>query len=1034
VVNPFGRQARCPSACVPLRCTRPFTLFTMIRMRRYRVFIVFAVIFVGALYHFTSLTDLESAGAASVEGLKNFGQKVESSVPPTTSKSDAEDSSKPKEYNAPIAAPILPDSGTAKQSEATAIIKKPDRSSKYNQGPAITGIADERAKPSTTIAQSSAKDDRGAVNPNATPAEKPTPPIGSTLTNKTSKPHTDPADPIVDGGGGRLEIIADTSISKIHWSQVSEHFPVPTELLIKLPTGKPKAIPKIQYEFAAETSDEKAAREKKRDVIKQAFSFSWMGYKRKAWMQDELSPVSGKYRNPFCAWGATLVDSLDTLYMMDLKEEFEEAVDAVKEIDFTTSPRNDIPLFETVIRYLGGLVAAYDISDGAHRILLDKAVELADILMGAFDTPNRMPMTFYLWKPTFASQPHRAKTRVVLAELGSLSLEFTRLAQITKEDKYYDAIARITNEFEIWQNNTRLPGLWPMNVDASGCKKPAIAPQTAYNHTAIYGATASKQTGFQNSEVAKAPKVLDGGSTQKAILEDVGTSIPGEQNISDDPAKGSPPKPVDAGSPELRDGIKTNKSPAPTTQNLFTASPQGASPSATGAAPASPPATNLKGAIIKRETHDQTALHPQQGTTPKPPECEPQGLASPPFTTIEQFGIGGLADSTYEYLPKEYMLLGGLEDQYRTLYLAAADTITKELLYRAMIPDNKRRILHPGVAKITDMNKAGDLKPDGSHLGCFAGGMYAVGGKIFDREGDMKIAKELTDGCVWAYEATTTGIMPEGFLLVPCPDPVECPWNETYYHEKLDPDVDIREKTRLAQIADQQVVLAAAEETKVATSPIETTPGPFSSALEKSESHPADHTADGAITLAQPKSENNLLQSTDDLIDRPAPPAAEQSAEQRVSLPAGGANAGMPVSPPAGDAVLLKSRMKRQLGDIAPPAAAVPLDSAKDIPAAAPPAESINESTTAQTLGSNLGAAADKTTTGPPATTAQQNIKPSSKNAINDTLADAHILPEASPYTPPTIPTHEEFVQARIRDERLPKGMTRVTVAKYILR
>ena len=116
-------------------------------------------------------------------------------------------------------------------------------------------------------------------------------------------------------------------------------------------------------------------------------------------MQDELSPMSGKYRNPFNNWGATLVDSLDTLWMMDLQEEFEEAVEAVGKIDFTTSPRNDIPLFETVIRYLGGLVAAYDISGEKHKVLLDKAVELADILMGAFDTPNRMPMTYYLWKP-----------------------------------------------------------------------------------------------------------------------------------------------------------------------------------------------------------------------------------------------------------------------------------------------------------------------------------------------------------------------------------------------------------------------------------------------------------------------------------------------------------------------------------------------------------------------------------------------------------------------------------------------------------
>lgn len=53
--------------------------------------------------------------------------------------------------------------------------------------------------------------------------------------------------------------------------------------------------------------------------------------------------------------------------------------------------------------------------------------------------------------------------------------------------KYYDAVARITDAFELWQNNTRLPGLWPLSVDASGCempgrkyndyqKQPALAP------------------------------------------------------------------------------------------------------------------------------------------------------------------------------------------------------------------------------------------------------------------------------------------------------------------------------------------------------------------------------------------------------------------------------------------------------------------------------------------------------------------------------------------------------------------------------
>jgi len=1012
----------------------------MFRMRRYRVFIIFAIIAVGALYHFTSLGDLESAGAASVEGLKNFGQKVESSVPPTISKPDVKDPSEPKDLNAPIAAPSLADSGqAAKQSKGPAIVKKPDVSSEQSQVPAIASQApaiarkpNEPAQPSTA-AESLAKDDKDVVNPKATPAGKPAPPISSTSINKTSKPHTGPADPIDDQKGGRLEIIADTSIPKIHWSQMPEHFPVPTELLIQLPTGKPKAIPKIQHEFPAESSEEEAAREKKREVIKEAFSFSWAGYKEKAWMQDELSPLSGKYRNPFCAWGATLVDSLDTLYMMGLKDEFEEAVEAVKDIDFTTSSRNDIPLFETVIRYLGGLVAAYDISDGAHRILLDKAVELADILIGAFDTPNRMPMTFYLWKPTFASQPHRAKTRVVLAELGSLSLEFTRLAQITKEDKYYDAIARITNEFEIWQNNTRLPGLWPMNVDASGCKKPAVSPQTTYDHTAMNGATNSKPLGIHDSEVAKTPNVLDGGSTHKAIPEDLETRNPSGPSTSDEIAKGSSPGPFGAVPPKVGDGLEIEKTPARTSQTLPAADPQGASAGATGAVPASP-ATNFKGALGKREINDGTGLEPQQGTTSKPPECEPQGLASPPFTTSEQFGIGGQADSTYEYLPKEYMLLGGLVDQYRTVYEAAANTITKKLLYRAMIPDMKRRTLHPGLAKVSDMNNAGGMTPEGSHLGCFAGGMYAVGAKIFGREGDMKIAKELTDGCVWAYKATTTGIMPESFLLVPCPDPAECPWNETYYHEKLDPYEDSREKTRLAQISAQQVVLTAAKETEGATSPVENIPALVSSTPKKLESQPAEAKADGEVAPAQPKVDKDMFPSTEGIVGKLAPSSVEQSAEQPVSLPAGGAHAEHPMSAPAGDDVLPKSRIKRQLGDIAPLAAAVPLDVVKDTPAASLPEESAKKSTITPIMEVTQEPAADKMTTGPPLTKMQQNDTPLSKNATNGTLAAAHPVPQAFPYTPALIPTHKEFVQARIRDERLPKGMTKVTGARYLLR
>lgn len=69
-----------------------------------------------------------------------------------------------------------------------------------------------------------------------------------------------------------------------------------------------------------------------------------------------------------------------------------------------------------------------------------------------------------------------------------------------------------------------------------------------------------------------------------------------------------------------------------------------------------------------------------------------------------------------------------------------------------------------------------------------------MGAKIFDLEGDLEIAKKLTDGCVWAYEATTSGIMPERFTSLACESVTSCPWNETAYYLALDPAGPQRDK------------------------------------------------------------------------------------------------------------------------------------------------------------------------------------------------------------------------------------------------
>lgn len=132
--------------------------------------------------------------------------------------------------------------------------------------------------------------------------------------------------------------------------------------------------------------------------MKESFLHSWTGYKEHGWLRDEVAPISGQYRDTFGGWAATLVDSLDTLWIMGFKQDFEVAVAAAETIDFTTTEADIINVFETTIRYLGGFLAAYDISEGKYPGLLKKAVEVGELLMSCFDTPNRMPISRWDWK------------------------------------------------------------------------------------------------------------------------------------------------------------------------------------------------------------------------------------------------------------------------------------------------------------------------------------------------------------------------------------------------------------------------------------------------------------------------------------------------------------------------------------------------------------------------------------------------------------------------------------------------------------
>ncbi|KAI0482373.1 glycoside hydrolase family 47 protein [Xylariaceae sp. FL0804] len=246
------------------------------------------------------------------------------------------------------------------------------------------------------------------------------------------------------------------------WRKVPVHYPVPVEQMRKLPTKAPLALPRVQAAFEPEGEEEQQIRLKRQQAVKNAFARCWNSYKSKAWMSDEMGPLSGDARNPSGGWGATLVDAMDTLWIMDMHDEFEEAVQASTLINFERSMLEDVNALETTNRYLAGFLSAYDLS-GDQR-LLRKAREVGDMLYLTFDTPNRMPITYWNLRRTANGEAWEAPEHSSLAEIGSLCLEFTRLSLITGDPRWYDAAERVRELLEEQQSTTMVPGMWPLTM------------------------------------------------------------------------------------------------------------------------------------------------------------------------------------------------------------------------------------------------------------------------------------------------------------------------------------------------------------------------------------------------------------------------------------------------------------------------------------------------------------------------------------------------------------------------------------------
>lgn len=184
----------------------------------------------------------------------------------------------------------------------------------------------------------------------------------------------------------------------------------------------------------------------KRNKIKEMMKHAWDNYVQYAWGQNELRPLSKRGHSAGIfgktALGATIVDGLNTLYIMELLDDYQKGRDWIAENLSLDQGNSEISVFETNIRFIGGLLSCYALTGDV--MFKEKADHVAQKLLPAFNTPTGIPYAIVNLK-SGASKNYAwaSSSSSILAEFGTLHLEFTYLSDITGNPVYKEKVNHI---------------------------------------------------------------------------------------------------------------------------------------------------------------------------------------------------------------------------------------------------------------------------------------------------------------------------------------------------------------------------------------------------------------------------------------------------------------------------------------------------------------------------------------------------------------------------------------------------------------
>lgn len=197
--------------------------------------------------------------------------------------------------------------------------------------------------------------------------------------------------------------------------------------------------------------------------------------------------------------GWIIIDSLDTMMIMNLTSQLSNARKWLCR-KLTYDQDQDVNTFETTIRLLGGLLSAHflaaqlpHVSSQRDYIYLNKSIDLADRLLGAYESDSGIPYASIHLRLGTGITSHADGGASSTAEASTLQLEMKYLAHLTGKNVYWRKAEEV---IRVLDDNDMEDGLLPIFVHPDTGRFTSREIRLGSRGDSYYGASGSRFTGY----------------------------------------------------------------------------------------------------------------------------------------------------------------------------------------------------------------------------------------------------------------------------------------------------------------------------------------------------------------------------------------------------------------------------------------------------------------------------------------------------------------------------------------------------------